>query len=908
MKYLSFITALILLATLFSFVFTQLNKDETKHEYGIAFPLEESESRLPPLSSVIQSELASASSSAKSPDSATTTTETVATSSVKSTADNGLKSSDSEGTFVPTSSSDGNVESFPTSETIDGSDSSSNSSEESEQTGANPKLIFIERLMGLNFQRSPNSGGGFSSFMEVRDTVNDDQSNNKPDNSSTPSSASPLNDMDNDNVPLKEQSNNGEAPWGNTLENLRSRWESRIRKFTFPFQNSYSVVLRASSVADQVDGSKDGSTDGSSDQSDSIDQLKPIVDSSSSSEHQHQPPPSSINKFIFQASTPIIQSQTSSSSMNPQTNQLLRMAALSMMSKLFSALRNQVDTNSKFDLGRLEPSNSQPELDLDDDDDDSNTIDEPNGERGTESAMPVPIIIAQRPRMIDPYGYGSNDNEQPTPSSSPIRSAVMYGRPAMGSPQSLVRSNAMSSMSPLGAIISAAIRQQQLMMNSPNGRRTIDSAPSQPQRLILLITHRPTGEPQPQQSSSRVQMLPRDEPISYHHHHHQLHHQQQQHQQQAQPMFHYAPLSAPSSPILYHLNSASSGHNPVIAVPQSNPIVRPQVVEVPVPMYMPMGMTMRMASQQPKTVLVSPNYRMMPQEMSQSIEGPTPPTPSPSPLSSNIGGGPVSIVYLHHADPSESSSPIEMGQPHPLVQQQLHVAPQESPIESDQGSSFVRIFLRPKIMSRSSMPVPIATKFVPSRAAYHRRIDVDSDVDDIASPSMSSSSSVSSSSALPSSVPIQLDQSRLRQWRDYTQFVRSVPTPHTPVGHLVIATRSSSSSSSNSDEPETAASSDDHHFYGQYGGQPSIHMIHHDGTEIEPQQSIGKSSIVHHPASHLLMGVNPHHQQHQIAFTSINQQHQQPQQQQQQSVGPRAAFFIVADQHHHNQHEVSNDE
>lgn len=303
--------------------------------------MEESESRLPPLSSVIQSELASASSSAKSPDSATTTTETVATSSVKSTADNGLKSSDSEGTFVPTSSSDGNVESFPTSETIDGSDSSSNSSEESEQTGANPKLIFIERLMGLNFQRSPNSGGGFSSFMEVRDTVNDDQSNNKPDNSSTPSSASPLNDMDNDNVPLKEQSNNGEAPWGNTLENLRSRWESRIRKFTFPFQNSYSVVLRASSVADQVDGSKDGSTDGSSDQSDSIDQLKPIVDSSSSSEHQHQPPPSSINKFIFQASTPIIQSQTSSSSMNPQTNQLLRMAALSMMSKLFSALRNQ---------------------------------------------------------------------------------------------------------------------------------------------------------------------------------------------------------------------------------------------------------------------------------------------------------------------------------------------------------------------------------------------------------------------------------------------------------------------------------------------------------------------------------------------------------------------------------------
>lgn len=249
--------------------------------------------------------------------------------------------------------------------------------------------------------------------------------------------------------------------------------------------------------------------------------------------------------FHFQSSGqlggPQSMTEGSGNGPNSQTNQLLRMAALSMMSKLFTALRNQaVYSNPKMDSG---PSVSRfaasgmdhhhphhamdngHDLDLDDDDDE-NDIDSERG-TGASEGLPVPFIIARPNRMASmdqgsfasPYGYG---NDQ----ASPVRTSVMFGRPApsalshqgpimmtqrfFASPSA--NSQSMGPMSPLAAILAAASARQRRMESQ---REQPEPSNVQPQRLILLISHRGgRDEMAPSTAEStqqRLRMFGRDE-------------------------------------------------------------------------------------------------------------------------------------------------------------------------------------------------------------------------------------------------------------------------------------------------------------------------------------------------------------------------------------------------------------
>lgn len=145
------------------------------------------------------------------------------------------------------------------------------------------------------------------------------------------------------------------------MDNIRTRWENRIRKFTYPLQNTYSVVLRASNFIDNGYGSSSPSSSAiSSDLLVSNDQAAEsstdsVLDKQTNQESQAD---SSVGPGIelsqptttmmLTPNVKVIYHQSSSGTSpigsinaNPQANQLFRMAALAMMSKLFSALRSQ---------------------------------------------------------------------------------------------------------------------------------------------------------------------------------------------------------------------------------------------------------------------------------------------------------------------------------------------------------------------------------------------------------------------------------------------------------------------------------------------------------------------------------------------------------------------------------------
>lgn len=194
---------------------------------------------MPPLSSVVQLEsdvIKSASSKTSSDSSeATPTTETVATSSPKTTesgAENtsaeiavklpgetdisvlnvGGESADGPGgssIIIEASSSSSDSLANPNDTDSDGAKDSSSEEGDRIQTGTNnPKLVFIERLMGLNFQRAPTVGGGFSSFLEMRGENDSNDEKNKTDSSSN------SNSDDNEGPEKSEGINSSELPWG----------------------------------------------------------------------------------------------------------------------------------------------------------------------------------------------------------------------------------------------------------------------------------------------------------------------------------------------------------------------------------------------------------------------------------------------------------------------------------------------------------------------------------------------------------------------------------------------------------------------------------------------------------------------------------------------------------------------
>lgn len=139
------------------------------------------------------------------------------------------------------------------------------------------------------------------------------------------------------------------------------------------------------------------------------------------------------------------------------------------------------------------------EIDLDDDDDDND-----NDERNNE-AISVPIIIGNKPKTnMESGNYPYGDEQQ-----SGIRTTIMYGRPSVSMAQTSMsgaRYFPQGPQSPISAMLAAAAAAA----NRQATYRRLEMAPAssesqqQPQRLILLITHR---EPVQQ----RVQFVSREE-------------------------------------------------------------------------------------------------------------------------------------------------------------------------------------------------------------------------------------------------------------------------------------------------------------------------------------------------------------------------------------------------------------
>lgn len=203
---------------------------------------------------------------------------------------------------------------------------------------------------------------------------------------------------------------------------------------------------------------------------------------------------------------------------------------------------------------------------------------------------------------------------------------------------------------------------------------------------------------------------------------------------QASSMYH--PLSA-----LMNAMSAASSPNPVQAP------VRQHVVEVPVPVYVPMGLhgLRNMAVAASARPMMKPvASRMMPPKR---MEAPVAPTASPS--------GHVAIVYYHNAETETPGSSQAQENTY-----QSSVPVESAPPTPDTESNIVRILLRPKGIS-----VPEPSPF--TRFSYHRRIDEPED-DQMVSPSITST----------------FHDGRMRQWRDYTQSVQTAPAP---MAHVFIA-------------------------------------------------------------------------------------------------------------------------
>ena len=311
-------------------------------------------------------------------------------------------------------------------------------------------------------------------------------------------------------------------------------------------------------------------------------------------------------------------------------------------------------------------------------------------------------------------------------------------------------------------------------------------------------------------------------------------------------MAHYSPLSVPSSPIMFQFSP--SAHNSIITPSQSQLQTRSHVMEVPVPVYLPMlgkpqRNTYRSASS-PNMMRTISLPQLMPQQETPQREQPS-------------SSGHVAIVYYHTPEQESSSS---------NVQEQSEPVPQP---DSD-GTGFVRIMLRPKLSISSPMAVPIGQPSPLSRIAYHRRID-DSEEDQV------------NNQASPMLGHDMIDGPRLRQWRDYSQFVRSAPAPlptTAPVGHLLIAAH-------RSEDPEPASSQD---FYQHQQPQAAAFVQASSPFSYTAESQSAQSAAAPQQSHHIFMA--PH---------SAPSAFQHPVQAQQQTQGPpassHATFFILAEPH-----------
>lgn len=258
-------------------------------------------------------------------------------------------------------------------------------------------------------------------------------------------------------------------------------------------------------------------------------------------------------------------------------------------------------------------------------------------------------------------------------------------------------------------------------------------------------------------------------------------------------MAYYSPLAAPSSPVYYHV----AGQSPPVAAAASSRAQ--QVVEVPVPVYVPM-------------------LRMRP-----SLARPSPPPVSrlmvadPRPAAAASPNGHVAVVYYPSPEHVAAESRTAESLYAPSV-----VDPAADGSESP-AAGMVRILLRPKAESVS--PV--------SRYAYHRRID---DLEEDSSPA-----------AAPSHG---FYDGRLRQWRDYHQSV-----PHqSPMTHLFVA-------STGGRDDQEASASDDHYQHHSYGGSPyyyadyeHAHKQHHQTAAAAVP--ISQGAVTGHAA--FLIVADPH--------------------------------------------------
>lgn len=233
MKYLAFISSLILFFAVLSLVLAQ--RDEAaQSKYGMAFPIDESSSAAKADARVAASLTIAATvngvpgeSGSPGAEESSRETSTVLPSTTSVPDENATKSSDSD----DDSSKSESISDL--SSALSGSDDE----EKGDSGDRNPRIVFIERLMGLHLSaplRSASGSEGSSLFSLNNNDADKDSSESGSASSSVPAASVNGSSTGSSTVNGKDKDKEGKNP----LDKMNAKWASRMRKFTIPISSS----------------------------------------------------------------------------------------------------------------------------------------------------------------------------------------------------------------------------------------------------------------------------------------------------------------------------------------------------------------------------------------------------------------------------------------------------------------------------------------------------------------------------------------------------------------------------------------------------------------------------------------------------------------------------------------------
>ncbi|XP_053200861.1 atrophin-1-like isoform X2 [Panonychus citri] len=248
MKYLALISSLILFFAVLSLVLAQ--RDEAaQSKYGMAFPIDESSASANKADGRVAASLTIAATVSGVPGES-------------SGLPNAEESSRETSTVLPSTTITSVGEENSTKSTDSDSDSSDSSSslsgnddEEKGETGdRNPRIVFIERLMGLHLsaplRSAPGSEGNpLFSALNANDSDKDSSESSGSPLSSSSLVSSSVNGSSTASAP-KENEKDKETK--NSLDKVNAKWASRMRKFTIPISSGSSFSNSDSDSSDPI--------------------------------------------------------------------------------------------------------------------------------------------------------------------------------------------------------------------------------------------------------------------------------------------------------------------------------------------------------------------------------------------------------------------------------------------------------------------------------------------------------------------------------------------------------------------------------------------------------------------------------------------------------------------------------